>query len=168
VETTYRATAPTYRIVDEPRGSRIEHLATRPYFPLLALVLGGAWVSWPWFAVNAIALGGMTRRREILLAVAGFAGSATIAGAIWALYGASVLGPRGLPYAYLVLTLWKLGVSYWLYELQERAAEIRQHYVGRLAGGAGLVMAALIARGLLAASASSFTGVLFFLYVVVS
>jgi hypothetical protein len=168
VEPTYRATAPAYRIVDEPRGSRLAHLATKPYFPLLALVLGGPWISWPWFAVNAAALGGLTRRREMLLVAAGFAGSAAIVGAIWALYDVSLLTPRSQPYAFLVLTLWKLGVSYWLYELQERAAELRQHYAGKLANGMGLVVVALIARSALASLGHSPSGILRFLYMVVS
>ena len=53
-----------YAIADEPEASRLAHLTVRPSMPLLALMLGGAWIAWPWFALNAYAMGSPTRRRE--------------------------------------------------------------------------------------------------------
>ena len=38
-----------YRIADEPRPGAMEHLAVDPLWPFLAIMFGGAWLSWPWF-----------------------------------------------------------------------------------------------------------------------
>jgi hypothetical protein len=137
---------PTYAIVDEPRTSRYVRWATQPYFPLLALVMGGAWAAWPWYAFNSVALGSRTRGRELGLVAVGFVGAVIIAVALGALYHAGVLTRITLPYAQLVLVVWKIGLSYWLYELQSRPAALRQHYGGVLRNGAMVVVAAAFVR----------------------
>jgi hypothetical protein len=136
-----------YRIVDEPQPSRLSAMAVRPYFPLLAMMLGGALVGWSWFVVNAYALGSASRRREVALVVVGFLGSAAYFGALFSvLYTRHELPEALLPYAPIPLVVWKLAIGYWLFELQERAAELRSHFGAELRNGAGVVVLAAIAR----------------------
>src|SRR5580698_601996 len=129
---------PTYTLVDEPRPSAITHLAVRPYFPLLALMLGGGWIGWSWFAVNAVALGGGTRTRELVLCAAAVAGTAALWVGLSMLHAAHVLGDGARPYSMLALVVWKLGIGYVLYESQSRTASLREYYGGRLANGIGV------------------------------
>jgi hypothetical protein len=143
---------PIYRIVDEPLPSRLGRMAVRPYFPLLATMLGGVLVAWPWFAVNAFALGSVTRRREVSLVVGGFFGTCAYVWAYAVLDKAGKVPASVVPYASILLVVWKLLISYWLYELQERAAQLRTHFGARLRSGAGVVAAAFIVRGTMIAA----------------
>ena len=58
----------SYTIPDEPRPSPWNHLVVRPNAPLLASMLCGAWLAWPWFVVNAIAMGALIGIGECQLA----------------------------------------------------------------------------------------------------
>jgi len=46
------STTDGYRIADEPRPGALSQLAVNPLWPLLAVMLGGTWIAWPWFALN--------------------------------------------------------------------------------------------------------------------
>jgi hypothetical protein len=146
-----------YRIVDEPQPSRLESMAVRPYFPLLASMLGGVIVAWPWFVVNALALGSTTRRREIGVVVLGFLGIAAYAGVYITLYTHRHIPDVFLPYAPLPLIVWKLAITYWLFELQERAAELRAYFGAKLRNGLGVVAIAFFAREYVVASSLPLT-----------
>ncbi len=137
---------PTYTLVDEPRPSAITHLAVRPYFPLLALMLGGGWIGWSWFAVNAVALGGSTRTRELVLCAGAVAGTAALWIGLGLLHATHILGDAASPYSLLAIVVWKLGVGYWLYESQSRTASLREYYGGRLANGIGVVIGGALLR----------------------
>jgi hypothetical protein len=119
-----------YRLADEPRPSAVSNLAVNPFWPLLAVMLGGAWLSWPWFLVNSIAVGSPTRSREIVWILVGFVGAVVAIFGIYALRSQGIISEAGLPYALLALTVWKLGVSYWLYVLQQRTFGIWEYYGG--------------------------------------
>ena len=71
----------TYQIADEPIETSLRAYVVRPSAPLMAIMLGGAWLSWPWFAFNAIAMGSPTRRKEIGLCAAGVTETDTNRGA---------------------------------------------------------------------------------------
>jgi hypothetical protein len=137
---------PTYVIVDEPRRSSLAHLAVRPYFPLLALMLGGAWIGWPWFAINAFALGSATRVKDTVLCTAAVIGSAAMVITLGTLHVLGVLGNGALPYSWLAITVWKLGVGYWLYESQQRTAALREHFGPTLRNGLGVVIVSALVR----------------------
>ena len=47
----------TYQIADQPIDSSLRDHVVRPGAPLLAVMLCGTWLAWPWFAFNAIAMG---------------------------------------------------------------------------------------------------------------
>ena len=136
----------SYRIEDEPQPGALSHLVVDPMWPLLAVMFGGSFVSWPWFAVNGFAVGSPTRRRELALSVGGFVGNFAITMAIVLLASFEVFGEAGIRYAMISLTVWKLGVSYWLYVLQSRSFSLYEHFGGRVRNGLVVVFIAFIAR----------------------
>lgn len=146
-----------YRIADEPTPGPLAVVATRPLWPFVAIMLGGVWLSWTWFAVNSFAVGSPSRLREIIWIVAGLAVSALLALAIFAGVGRGILAQEQIKYAVLVITVWQLGVSYVLFILQNRTIEIYEYFGGVLRNGVFfLVAAAFIGRPLVAAKLSTF------------
>ncbi len=110
----------------------------------------GAWLSWIWFAINGQAIGSPNRNREALLVLGGFLGSAVIILILGSLRVANVLGEGAMPYAYLALVAWKLGVSYSLYIMQNRNFELYAHFGGIVRNGFFILIAgALLSRQLL-------------------
>ncbi|MEM7352080.1 MAG: hypothetical protein AAF657_14870 [Acidobacteriota bacterium] len=137
----------SYRIEDEPQPGAWTHLVVDPMWPLLAVMFGGAFISWPWFAINGFAVGSPTRRRELALAAGGFVGSFLIMIVILALAGQGVFGEVGVRYALISLTVWKLAMSYWLYVLQSRSFSLYEHFGGTVRNGLVVVFLAYFLRG---------------------
>lgn len=134
-----------YRLPDEPKASGLSRWAVQPFWPLLGLMIGGAWLAWPWFALNGFAMGSPTRRRELVLVVVGLlmtplpiaaAGLLLVAGwdQTWVI---QIMG--------LVVILWKLAIAYWLYALQSRTFEIYRYYGGGVANGGIALVLGLVA-----------------------
>ena len=120
----------SYRILDEPRPGALARAVVNPLWPLLAVMLGGAWLGWPWFVLNAWAVGSPTRLRETLIAVAGFVGNVVLVAAMVAAYEGGFLSQGTIPYALLTVTVWKLGLSYVLYTIQSRSFHLYEYYGG--------------------------------------
>jgi hypothetical protein len=131
-----------YRIKDEPTGHRSHALIVNPFWALLALMLGGAWLSALMYSANAILLRGPTWQREVALA------GLMLLGAPLILIGLAQLAPwlpqRSLSYLYLTITLWKLGMGYWLFFLQQNTHALYEYFSGGAAetqrGSAGMVL----------------------------
>ena len=139
-----------YTIVDEPTPSRLSQLAVKPLWPLLGMMLGGAWVGLPWFAFNGFALGSPTRVREAVLAACGSLGSAALFLGVIAvkrglLHGGLSYSQAEISYIYLMVTVWKLSMGYWIQNLQGRSASLHAHFGGQLRNGAFVVIAASVA-----------------------
>ena len=133
--------ADEYRIADEPRPGALSHLVVHPLWPLLAFMLGGVWLSWPWFVFNGIALGSANRKRELLLAGLGLLGSFVIIFGLFALVASeTVTGKLNVRFLLLGLTVWKLAISYILYTLQESSFEIHEYYGGAVRNGLLIVL----------------------------
>lgn len=130
-----------YRILDEPRPGALARWAVNPLWPLLAIMFGGAWISWPWFAVNAFAIGSPTRWRELALAVGGFVGTAALFFALLTAEANGLLGGVAIEYAVVFLVVWKLAVSYWLYVLQGRTFGLFEYFHGSTRNGMLVVFA---------------------------
>lgn len=157
--------AGTYHIADEPRPSTLARLAVNPFWPLLGVMFGGAWLSWPWFVFNAYAVGSPTRRRELAAAAGGFVGGAGLLYLLLSLIGGEVVPQRGLPYLLTILVLWKLGISYWLYVLQARTFELYTYFGGTVRNGIVVLIAAfLLEVRMMAPLREKFT----FLYILLS
>lgn len=116
-----------YRIADEPEPSAWRKYATSPMFPLLASMLAGQWLAWPWFILNGIAIGSPTRRKELRVVAIALAGSLAGAALVVVIPDENVLAWR---LALLALTTWKLVCAYVLHNYQSRTWELFQHYEG--------------------------------------
>ena len=132
--------AATYHIPDEPTPTRLSRLAVNPIWPLLSMMLGGVWLSWPWYLANGAFIGSATRTRELAFVIGGLLGSAALA------VGILTLEPE-LPRhagAYLVIAIigWKLGVTYWLQTLQGRSFALLEYFERRRFRSGFLVVAA--------------------------
>lgn len=140
----------SYRIVDEPTPGTLTHLAVNPLFPLLSVMLVGIGFAWPWFLVNGLAIGSATRRRELLLVVAGFAGAALFSALLASAQMQSLVKPSLMPYLDLVGIAWALGISYAIHGMQFVSFQIYEYTGGSVRnGGIVLIMGMLLVRRLL-------------------
>lgn len=121
----------SYLIADQPVESSLRDYVVRPHVPLLASMLCGAWLAWPWFAFNAIAMGSPTWRKEVALCVGAFATTFALAAGVLVLFHFGVL-PNGAPLrlALLAVTAFKMGVSYYLSTVQDRTFHVYEYYGG--------------------------------------
>jgi len=131
-----------YRIVDEPAPSGVAHLAVRPLWPLLGLMLGGAWLAWPWFVLNAIALGARSKTRLLAWIGGTIAVCLAVAGPAVVLAQGGRLPQIVVPWVGFVLVICKLTVGYVATEQQTQPAELHAHFGGRLRNGLPIVLAA--------------------------
>jgi len=136
-----------YRIADEPRPSPISHLAVNPFWPLFGLMFAGAWLAFPWFILNARAVGSPTAKREIALSAGALLGAAAIVMAMLFADGQNLLTASTVRYCLLALTVWKLGFAYWIYVTQARTFSIYEYYGGIARNGLFIVLfAAFVGR----------------------
>lgn len=147
-----------YRIADEPRPGPLGQLAVNPIWPLLAVMLGGTWIAWPWFALNAFAVGSPKKLREILWVVGGFVGTVILLVTISATLVGTGAGDDGpwLRYALVAVVVWKLWVSYRLYLLQARTFQIHEYFGGVARNGMLPVLVAFYLRGQILGAFPSF------------
>ena len=111
-----------YQIVDEPVPTRLGHLMTSPFWILLATMLGGTWLGWPWFVLNSLAIGSMHRRREIAAVVLGLVGSMALGAALFVAAERAYLDATSAPYTVTVLVVWKMLIAYLLLACKHRAS----------------------------------------------
>jgi hypothetical protein len=131
-----------YQIPDEPRAGRLGELVVRPSAPLLAAMLCGGWLAWPWFAFNAIAMGSPTRKKELLLCGLAVAGTALLALIAFALIDAGVIRTETTArLAGLAIVTWKLGLAYLVNTVQERTFHVYEYYGGRIRGAMPVLLA---------------------------
>jgi hypothetical protein len=67
-----------YSILDEPTPGAAARVAVSPLWPVLALLFDGAWLAWPWLALNAFALGVPRRARHLFACVAALAATVAV------------------------------------------------------------------------------------------
>jgi len=122
----------SYEIADEPTPSgELGNLVFQPNAPLLAAMMCGAWLAWPWFIVNSIAMGSPTKSREIKLALLAFGGSIVLGLIVFGLVDAGVIeSALVLRIALLGITCWKLGMAYWIETVQSRTFHVYRYYGG--------------------------------------
>ena len=119
-----------YRIQDEPIGDRRGLPAFDPFWPLLAMMFGGAWIGTAAFAYNAWVLRGPTWTREIGLAVATLVGAPVILFGLAILRSSDMLPGSSLSYAMLLIVAWKLGLAYWMLFLQQNSHALYEYFGG--------------------------------------
>jgi len=132
---------PRYRLPDEPQAGALSRAVVDPQWPLLVSMLAGPWLGWPWFVLNAHAVGSPSKWRQSLLVGGGLIGSALLFGAIFLAVEAKALhGGLGIRLALLCLMAWKLAVSYALFVVQSRSVALYAYYRGVLRNGLPLVI----------------------------
>lgn len=137
-----------YRIPDEPLPSTWQHLAVRPFWPLLSVMLAGAWMAWPWLAINAKAIGSPTARTEIRLCLLGFLGSTVLGLAILGALGAGLIHSKPvLSLLMLLVVVWRLGITYWVMILQSRTFHLYEHFGGTVRSGLYVLLAGIFVQG---------------------
>jgi hypothetical protein len=120
-----------YAIADEPIESSRRHLVVDPSAPLLAEMVCGSWMSLPWFAFNAVAMGSPTRRKEIALCVLTLAVTTVLGATVLALRESGVIESRTvLRFAILGIVAWKLTMAYAIHTLQARTFHVYEYYGG--------------------------------------
>ena len=139
----------TYQIADEPTETTLGAYVVRPTAPLLAAMVAGSWLSWPWFAFNAIAMGSPTKRKELLLVAGAFVGTAALAMLVIALARAGIL-PPGIPtrLAVLAIVTFKLSMTYYISIVQERTFHVYQYYGGTVRGAGAVISIGYYLKGL--------------------
>lgn len=136
-----------YHIQDEPIGGRSGPPALDPFWLLLSMMFGGAWLGASAFAVNAWLLRGPTWAREVGLAIAVLLGAPALLFGLGILRTNGMLPGSSLQYAMLLIVAWKLGLAYWIFFLQQTSHSLYQYFnnvanPGRTASvGAMLVVA---------------------------
>lgn len=139
----------SYQIADEPTETTLGNYVVRPTVPLLAAMVAGSWLSWPWFAFNAIAMGSPTKRKELLLVAGAFVGTAVLAMIVIALARAGIL-PPGIPtrLAVLGIVTFKLTMTYYISVVQERTFHVYQYYGGSVRNASIVLSLGYYLRGL--------------------
>ncbi len=142
-----------YRIVDEPAPAGLEQIVVNPIWPLLGSMFAGAWLAYPWFVLNAFALGGRRRFADLGVAVGGLMLTA------FALFGIALLAERGvlaeaqLPYFQLVPVGIRLVIFYLLFMRQEQSFSLFEYFGGKPRNAALVVLAATFLKSKLLAGA---------------
>jgi hypothetical protein len=114
----------------------------QPTAPLLATMLCGAWLAWPWFAFNSIAMGSPTRRKELVLCGVAVAGTAVLAAIAIALMRAGVITSRTeLRLALLGIATWKLSMAYYVCIVQSRTFHVYEYYGGTVRSSMAVLFA---------------------------
>jgi hypothetical protein len=140
----------SYEIADEPTpAAGWENLVFQPTAPLLGIMWCGAWLAWPWFIVNAIAMGSPTLRREIKLCLIGLGGTFALALIVFGLVDAGVIESRvALQIALLSVVAFKLAVAYAVSTIQQRTFHVYTYYGGAVQKAMYVLIAGNYLRGL--------------------
>jgi hypothetical protein len=133
----------TYRILDEPRPGTLGNFVVNPVFPLLAMMMAGTWLGVPWIILNGFAMGSVTRRKEAVLAVLVLPGTFLLFMLLGMLLKAGILTQASMPYALVIITVWKLGLAYVLFDLQQRSFALHEYYGGVVRNGALVLVASI-------------------------
>jgi len=135
-----------YRIADEPAESPLSKLAVSPLWPMLAVMFGGAGLSWSWFALNSFAIGSASRKRELTTIALGL--GLTIGIGLLAIAGyAHFIGQRDyFAYAMLPVVACKLLFCYRLQLMQTRSYELYKYFGGISRNGAAVLLLGYFVR----------------------
>jgi hypothetical protein len=138
-----------YQILDESTPGRWRAFAVHPQWPLLASMLCGAWLAWPWFVLNGVALGTPTQRRESLTIGAGLFVTIALAWVLLLLIDRGVIeSTLSIRLALLVFFAFKLAVSYATVLLQSRSFATYEYYGGTVRSGIAVIVAGMLLRPL--------------------
>ena len=125
----------SYVIQDEPVASGLAAWSTSPIWPLFSIMFGGAWLAFSWFVFNAFAFGSPTRYKELMIALSGFVGSVILLVLMGSAGNIGWLDGQAFRYVMITIVVWKLGVAYWLYMLQDPPFQLYLYFNGKARNG---------------------------------
>jgi hypothetical protein len=149
-----------YRIADEPSPGALSALAVRPLWPFVAVMFGGIWLSWSWFAINGLAVGSPTKRLEWSLIAGGVLGCVLLIFGLTAAVERELIADVYIKYLGLVIVAWKLGVTYGLFLLQDHTIELYEYYGGSVKNGIYVIVASFVVSPFLLGSLPGFARLL--------
>jgi hypothetical protein len=149
-----------YKISDEPTPGYLSSYAVNPIWPFVAIMFSGVWLSWSWFLFNSIAVGSPTKRIEWLLIGGGLIGCASIVFGLLMVVQNGWVPESYLKYLMLILVVWKLGVTYALYYLQNHTIELYEFFGGTVRNGLFVVIGSIFVSGLILGSLPFYVRVL--------
>jgi hypothetical protein len=136
-----------YQIIDEPRPGALARIAVDPLWPFLGLLMGGPWLGFPWFVLNALAIGSAAFRKELFWAIGGLVGLVVVcAGVVGTLI---LLGGGKAEFGYLrfIPIVWLMGCGYVLHLSQARSAQLFAYFGGRIrVGWPVVILGAVVVR----------------------
>ncbi len=132
--------ASPYAIIDEPRPGTLQKWVVNPLWPFFALMFAGSWLALPWFAFNGMAMGSASRRRELLVVLLTTPLKLGLFIFLLMLHRKTGLPEGALRYFLLSVTVLKLGMGYWLLNLQQPAFSLYQYFDGPVRNGIPLVV----------------------------
>jgi hypothetical protein len=139
---------PSYQVPDEPSPGVLQKLVVDPTWPLLATMLAGCWLAWPWLCWNGVAVGSPTARREAAVCGLGLVGSVVLgAGVLWAGRVGLVRDPLVFELLLLAITGWRMGITYVAVMLQSRTFRVYEHYGGVVRSGRAVLVLGVLLRG---------------------
>jgi hypothetical protein len=136
----------SYRIIDEPEPSGLEQVIVNPIWPFFAAIFAGSWLAFPWFVLNAFALGGRRRFTDLGIALGGMLLNAGVLWVIAGLLTSMTMDERSYAYVQLVPMGVRLVVLYILFQRQEQAFELFRHFGGQPKNGIFIVIAGSFLR----------------------
>jgi len=139
----------SYMIADEPHETSLGAYVVNPSAPLLASMMCGAWMTWPWFAFNAIAMGSPTKKKELTLCAIALGGTVLLGWLMLALVDGGVI-PLGTPFkfAMLAISTWKLAFAYYISSVQSRTFHVYEYYGGTVRTASGIIGTGFWLKGL--------------------
>jgi hypothetical protein len=141
--------ASSYAIIDEPRPGTLQKWVVNPLWPFFALMFAGSWLALPWFAFNGFAMGSASRRRELLVALLATPLKLALFLFLMMVHMKSGLPESALRYFLVGVTVLKLGMGYWLLNLQQPAFSLYQYFDGPVRNGVPLVAVGAVLHPLL-------------------
>jgi hypothetical protein len=136
----------SYRILDEPTPGKLAQLSVNPFWPMLALMLGGAWVGWPWLVLNSLAIGSASQRRELGGVATGWLLGAALVRGLMYLDTSQLLDPRWLRYLVILMPALRMAFGYAVFRMQERSFALYEYYGGQVRNGVFVLVAATVLR----------------------
>ena len=135
-----------YHLIDEPMPTGLSKYVVPPFWILMGLMLGGAWLAFPWLVFNAHAVGSPTKAREIGLVIGYFIVAVVLSSVI--ILGHGVLWPPvATKYLALLVLAAKIGIAYWVIFLQARTFALYEEFGGQVQNPALVLVAGWILRG---------------------
>jgi len=137
----------TYQIIDEPKGSRFSNMTSKPMWPLLAFMLGGALSSWVWSALNSLALNSPSRNKELAIVGVAFITYFAMYISVGVLIANGALEGVNAGYIKVGIVAIELIFCYKLFLMQSNSFDVHEYFNGKVANPAiGLIISVLVGR----------------------